>query len=122
MVSVGKTVDPRSRTVEVIYALRRADPALRVNGLIKLSLPTGKSHSGIAVPRPAIVERDGRTVVYVQIDGEHFEERAVRVVARAGARVAITGIEAGERVVTRGAHLVRLAESAAGGQAHGHIH
>ena len=66
---------------------------------------------------------DGREVVYVQEDGEHFRERAVRVAARAGDRVGIAeGLRAGERIVVRGAHVVRLADHSRSAAPHGHIH
>ncbi len=77
----------------------------------------------MVVPRSALVDQDGRNVVYVQVDGEHFQERAVRIGPRAGNLVAISeGLRSGERVVTRGAHLVRLADKASGEAPHGHIH
>jgi RND family efflux transporter MFP subunit len=123
LVTVGRTVDRRSRTVDVIYALAEPSEELRVGGLVRVSLPTGGDFSGVVVPRSAIIDDQGRSVVYVQIDGEHFEERMVRLGPRAGDRVAVTrGLAAGERVVTRGAHLVRLAAKAGTGDPHGHIH
>jgi cobalt-zinc-cadmium efflux system membrane fusion protein len=123
IVTIGHTVDPQSRTVDVIYALYQPDPRLRVGALLHVSLPTGGEFSGVVVPRTSLVDIDGRSTVYVQVDGEHFQERLVRTGPRSGDRVAITsGLRAGERVVTTGAHLIRLADKASGEQAHGHIH
>ncbi len=123
IVTIGRTVDASSRTVDVIYALGGGDARLRVGGLARVSLPVGEDFSGVVVARDAVVDDDGRSVVYVQRDGEHFEARQVRLGPRAAARVAVVaGLEAGERVVSRGAHLVRLASGAADGPAHGHIH
>lgn len=123
VVSVGRVVDPLSRTVDVFYSLRTSDSNLRVGGLVEVSIPAGDDFSGVVVPAGALVDQDGRQAVYVQLDGEHFVERPVRVGPRAGERVAITeGIGPGERIVTRGAHLVRLADRAKTTEAHGHIH
>lgn len=123
VVTVGRTVDPVSRTVDVIYALQTPDPALRVGGLVQVGLPAGDDFAGVIVPSSAILHDEGRAVVYVQVDGEHFEERAVITGPRAGELTGIErGLRAGERVVTRGAHLVRLAGSASSGEGHGHIH
>lgn len=123
VVSVSRVVDPVARTVDVIYALRDADPALRVGGLVQISIPIGEEFTGVVVPRSAIVDQDGREAVYVQFDGEHFAQRSVRTGARSGDLVAVSeGLSPGERIVTRGAHLVRLADKPAGEQAHGHIH
>jgi multidrug efflux pump subunit AcrA (membrane-fusion protein) len=116
-------VDPVARTVDVIYALRDPDPALRVGGLVQIAIPVGEEFTGVVVPRSALVDQDGRQAVYVQLDGEHFASRPVRVGPRAGDAVAIAqGLSPGERIVTRGAHLVRLADQPQGGEPHGHIH
>ena len=124
VVTLGRTVDPISRTVEVIYALRAPDPSMRVGGLVEVSVPAGDEIEGIVVPRSAVLDHEGRDVVYVQLDGEHFEQRAVRKGPIAADRVAILhGLELGERIVTRSAHLVRLADRPkGGGEGHGHIH
>jgi membrane fusion protein, heavy metal efflux system len=123
VVSTGRTVDPKTRTVDVIYALRDPDPALRVGGLVRVAIPAGEEFTGIVVPRSALVDQDGREVIYVQLDGEHFAARPVRTGPRSGDAVAVQqGLDAGERIVTRGAHLVRLADRPKGGEPHGHIH
>ena len=123
IVTVGKTVDRVTRTVEVIYAVQEPDPALRVGGLLELELPAGQDFEGVTVPRSALIEQQGRHAVYVQVDGEHFAERLVRTGPRSGNRVGIqAGLKVGERIVTQGAHLVRLADRASNTQAHGHIH
>lgn len=63
-----------------------------------------------AVPLSAIVDDAGQPVVYVQTGGETFVRRPVTLGPRSGEFVqVIDGIASGERVVTRGAHLVRLA-------------
>jgi cobalt-zinc-cadmium efflux system membrane fusion protein len=94
-----------------------------VGGLVRVALPAGADFSGVVVPRAAIVDNEGRELVYVQVDGEHFEERSVRTGPRAGDLSGIEhGLAAGERVVTAGAHIVRLTARAGSGEAHGHIH
>jgi RND family efflux transporter MFP subunit len=123
VVSVGRVVDPLSRTVDVLYSLKTPDANLRVGGLVQVSIPAGNEFSGVVVPASALVDQDGRSALYVQLDGEHFAERSVRVGPRAGDRVAIAdGVGPGERIVTRGAHLVRLADRSQATQAHGHVH
>jgi membrane fusion protein, heavy metal efflux system len=128
VVNVGQIVDRVARTVDVIYGLqfgkkKKPSAALRVGGLVQVSVPVGEEFKGVVVPTEAIIDQDGRMVVYVQVDGEHFQERMVRTSARSGGIVAITqGLKEGERVVTKGAHLIRLAERAGKGQGHGHIH
>lgn len=135
VVQVAGRVDPVSRTVAVTIEYRVADgtddssgsPIPGAPGLIGLGLTAhvyiGESRARLAVPKSAIVDDGGREVVYVQTGGETFERRAVETGIRDGGRVELlSGLEAGERVVTLGAHDVKLA--AAGGEeiGHGHAH
>ena len=123
IVTFGRTVDPVTRTVDAIYALQDPDLKLRVGGLVQVSLPAGEDFTGLAIPRTALIDQNGRSVVYVQKDGEHFVERAIRLGPRAGNWIGVVdGLLPGERIVTKGAHLVRLAEQAGNAIGHGHIH
>jgi len=59
----------------------------------------------------------------VQAGGETFERRPLRLGIRAGGYVQILeGVQPGERVVHRGAYLVRLAAMSSQIPAHGHVH
>ena len=122
LVNVARTVDRDSRTVDVIYQLARPDEQLRVGGVVRVAIPVGDPSETVAVPADAVLVVEGRDVVYVQVEGESFEERTVRVGQRAGPLVGIErGVEGGERVVSDGANLVRLSSrTTAGG--HGHVH
>ena len=123
VVTIGRTVNRPTRTVDVIYALRQPDERLRVGGMVRVGVPTGAPWQGVVVPRGAVLEDDGRAVVYVQVEGEAFEERTVRLGPRSGTRVGIErGIDANERVVTYGANVIRLASRASTAPAHGHVH
>lgn len=123
VINVGRTVDRRSRTVDVLYALRAPDERLRVGAMLRVAVPTGRPWDGVVVPRGSVLDDDGRSVVYVQIEGEAFEERTVREGPRSGERVGIaSGVNAGERVVTLGANVIRLSSRAATAPAHGHVH
>jgi RND family efflux transporter MFP subunit len=123
VVSIGRVVDPQRRTVTVVYALRSPSELLRVGAMIRVFVPTGSPWRGVAVPREALVDDDGRMVVYVQPEGEAFEERVVELGPSTGPLVGIlSGVRAGERVVVRGATLVRLSALAGSAPSHGHVH
>jgi multidrug efflux pump subunit AcrA (membrane-fusion protein) len=78
---------------------------------------------GPVVPASALVDDAGRPIVFVQREGETFERRAVTPGARSGDIVRITeGLKPGDRIVTRGAYLVRLASLSTSVPAHGHVH
>ena len=75
------------------------------------------------VPAEAVVDDAGRPIVFVQREGETFERRAVTLGPRSGDVVQITeGVKPGDRVVTKGAYLVRLASLSTSVPAHGHVH
>ena len=121
--SVGRVVDPISRTTEVRFDFDNGSVRLQIGQSVGLRLFTGGEISGIAIPEPAIVDDAGRPVVFVQTGGESFERRPVRLGGRAGGWVHILdGVEPGERVVHRGAYLVRLAAMSTQIPAHGHVH
>jgi multidrug efflux pump subunit AcrA (membrane-fusion protein) len=61
--------------------------------------------------------------VFVQHGGETFERRVVTLGTRTGDLVQVTdGLKPDERVVTKGAYLVRLSSLSTSRPAHGHVH
>ena len=76
------------------------------------------------MPADAVVDDGGQPIVFVQTGGESFERRPVIVGGeREGRFVRIeAGLDAGERVVIKGAHLVRLAALSPQTPGHGHVH
>ena len=70
----------------------------------------------------ALTEAQGVYYVYVQLDEEGYQRREVKIGDSNGREVAIIkGLQAGERVVTRGAVQVKMA-AASGTIPHGHSH
>jgi multidrug efflux pump subunit AcrA (membrane-fusion protein) len=76
----------------------------------------------VAVPASALVDDAGRPVVFVQREGESFARRPVTIGARDGLYVAVEGVQPGDRIVVRGAPLVRLAALSTSVPSHGHVH
>jgi RND family efflux transporter MFP subunit len=123
LVSVGRIVDLYARTVPIIYEIDNRDRALALGQSGSLRLYTSAGSPRPAVPETAIVDDAGRPVVFVQIGGESFARRPVTLGNReAGYVVVLEGVRPGERVVVRGAHLVRLAALSTQVPAHGHVH
>jgi len=123
LIHVGRVVDPASRTFPVIYALDNRDRRVAINQAVHVRLFTAVAAAAPAVPESAIVDEGGRPVVFVQAAGETFSRRPVRLGIREGGYVqALEGVSPGERVVARGAHLIRLAAMSDQVPAHGHVH
>jgi RND family efflux transporter MFP subunit len=123
LVSVGKVLDPQSRTLPITFAFDNQALGLPVGQAAFLHLLMETTQPRPVVPAAAIVDDAGRPIVFVQREGETFERRAVTLGPRSGDVVQTTeGVKAGERVVTKGAYLVRLASLSTSVPAHGHVH
>ena len=62
-------------------------------------------------------------IVFVHTSGESFERRPVTLGVRQAEVVQVLeGVKPGERIVSKGAHLVRLASLSTQVPAHGHVH
>lgn len=123
VVSAGRVVDAQARTLPVIFEVRNQDGRLAVGQSVFVRLFTAAATKAPAVPESALVDDAGRPVVFVQVAGESFERRPVRVGSReSGYAHILDGVKPGERVVTRGAYQVRLAALSPQVPAHGHVH
>jgi RND family efflux transporter MFP subunit len=122
--SVGRVVDRDTRAVPIVFELDNPPASLAVGQAVSLRLIDASDASGISVPAGAVVDDAGQPIVFVQAGGESFERRPVRLGRpREGGYVEIlAGLDAGERIVTRGAHLIRLAALSPQTPAHGHVH
>ena len=123
LVSVGSVVDAQSRTFPVIYRFDNRDRSVAIHQALHVRLLTRGSEKAPAVPESALVDDGGRPVVFIQASGEAFIRRPVELGIREGGYVQVMkGVYPGERVVTRGAHLVRLASMSNQVPSHGHVH
>ena len=101
-----------------------------MNGVVPGSIVTlylaseNKNAENVVVPRSAIVEEMGSYFVFVQNTPVSFEKRSVTVGATDGLLVKVhSGIHAEERVVTKGAVVLKLSQGAAALDPHaGHVH
>ncbi len=122
-VSLGRVLDPRARTLSMTFAFDNRTLELPVGQATVLHLLMETAPPRPVVPAAAVVDDGGRPIVFVQRGGETFERRAVTLGPRSGDVVQVTeGVKAGERVVTKGAYLVRLASLSTSVPAHGHVH
>lgn len=104
---VGDMVDPQTRTVKVRAQLPNPEGRFRPEMFAQLRDDQGSVDLPV-VPRTALIENQGRTVIYVERAHGDFEEVAVVVAWQGPDRVAIrSGIHAGDRVVTTGGMLLR---------------
>ena len=123
LVTVGRVIDPKTRTVPVIFDLDNRAGKLRIGNFTKVVIATGAPRRALAIPEAALVDDAGRAVAFVMAEGEAFERRPLRLGIRANGWVEVLeGVAAGEHVVTTGAYEVKLASASGSVPAHGHAH
>jgi hypothetical protein len=116
-------IDSVSRTLSLVWEVANPLGVIPIGATATVAVPLGGEVQGVTVPVTAVIEEDGVPVVYVQVSGESFTRRVVRLGARAGARAVIAdGVRPGERVVSGAAYQVRLASLGTSVPAHGHEH
>ena len=123
LVTIGRVIDPQSRTVQVVFEMANPDGRLRVGQFAVAWIASGPPLRALAVPESAVVDDAGKPVAYAQVEGEAFERRPLTLGVRSGGWVQVTaGLAAGERVVSKGAYEIKLASSAGAMPTHGHAH
>lgn len=123
LVAFSQLIDTRTRTAPLILEFTNPEKQLRIGMLVEAHVYTGKKVNSVAVPRSAIVRDGGVPVVYVELGGESFERRVVQLGIRDGQYIEVlSGVASGERVVSKGAYLVKLAASGPAEAGHGHAH
>lgn len=111
VVDIGAVIDETTRAATVVFQVPNAGRALRIGMQANVRLDAGESVTAMIIPRSAVLENEGKKIVYVLISGEEFERREVVLGDEYGEEVAVfSGLNAGERVVTQGAYQLRLQE------------
>jgi len=123
MLARGSRIDPTTRTLPLLLAIENSSARLPLGAFARVLLVNGDERIATAVPESALVEDSGMFVVFVQVEGEAFERRIVRLGNRDRGYVEmLSGVRAGEHVVSHGAWSVKLAASSGAIPAHGHAH
>jgi len=123
LVMIGRVVDSASRTFPVIYSFDNRDRRVAINQTVYVRILYKRSERKPIVPESALVDNNGSPIVFVQQSGESFLRIPVQTGQREGGMVQILeGVKAGDRLVTKGAHLVRLASMSSQAPSHGHVH
>ena len=123
---IGDTVNPADRTVPVIVALPNSAPnnanRLALGSFARVEFP--QRRQAVAVPVEAVLDDGTTRQVYVARGEDRFLPLEIEVGARQdGWWQVISGVEAGDRVIAKGAGLLgslRLAQDAAAPAPHAH--
>ncbi len=97
------------------------DVGLVVGDLLELSLGLGDPTPRLVVPREAVIETSGQTVVFVQNGGESFSRRRVALGEADATHIEVlSGIAVGDRVVSLGGFDLHVASLTGSLDSHKH--
>lgn len=122
LVSRSPEVDPRTASVSVILQVDLSASELPLGTAVEADLVLAGERRGTVIPLTALLDDSGTPVVYVQLGGESFARREVRVIGRLGNEALVEGLRPGEHLVTRGAGAVRRSSLLSAGAPEGHVH
>ena len=107
VLQIADVEDPTTRTIKVRSELPNPNGRLRPEMYAQIRL-VGESNRMPVVPASAIIQTDGKSVVYRELSKGVFQAVRVTTGGKAGDRIAIvSGLSAGDRIVTDGVMLLR---------------
>lgn len=91
---------------------------------VKVWFTAQSDGQALVIPKSALIEEQGNYYVFVQLTPELFEKKLVKIGAMDGKSVEVlSGLTDSQRIVTRGAVLVKLAKASGALDPHaGHVH
>ena len=123
LVSFGKSADNGNVLIPVTFEVNNT-VGLLSGSFVDLYIKIQSDSLVLTVANGALIEEMGNFFVFVQLTPELFEKREIQKGSTDGYRTAVLGgVEAGERVVSKGAVLVKLAQASGALDPHaGHVH
>jgi membrane fusion protein, heavy metal efflux system len=122
VLSYGKAIGDAASLLPIYFSLNN-NGSLIPGDAVEVFLKSKPIQNALVVPVNALIEEQGKFYVYVQEAGESFSKRIVTLGAQDGTSVQIaSGVAEGERVVTKGAYMIKLATQSGSVPAHGHEH
>ena len=122
ILSIAKDVD-NNRPLISVFAQVNDNVEMPEGSLTQVQIAMGNASQNTLIPVSALLEDYGSYSVMVQLSGESFERRSIKIGKRNGVNVEILqGLQVGEVVVTTGAYQVKMASMSGSTPAHGHEH
>lgn len=101
--SVGQ-VDPQTNLLTVRVRVPNQKNTLRVGAFYGVRIVTRTAPQAVVVPKSAVIQRDGKSVVYLVGKDDTAHQKEVSVGAEQNGNVEIHGVKAGEQIVTLGGY------------------
>jgi membrane fusion protein, heavy metal efflux system len=122
LLSYGKSTNESSAFIPVSFEIDNKGEIIP-GSYVELFLKSNPIADALVIPASSLIEEQGTFYVYVQVEGESFQKREVKIGTSDGINVQVlSGVSAGERVVNKGAYQIKLATMSGAMPAHGHEH
>lgn len=122
MLSYGKASGENGYYVPVTFEFDNKGDIIP-GAFVEVFLLSTPMEGVISLPHTALTEEQGSFFAYLQLDEEGYKKQPVTLGADNGESVQIlSGVKAGDRVVTQGAYQVKLASATNAIPAHSHEH
>ena len=122
LLSFGKSAGENSFYVPVTFEFDNKGDIIP-GSFVEVYLLSSPMENVLSLPRTALTEEQGLFFAYLQLDEEGYKKQEVTLGADNGKSVQVlSGIKAGDRVVTQGAYQVKLASASNAIPAHSHEH
>ena len=123
MLSFGKAANSDNYLISVTLQVEN-NGSIISGSYVEIYLKTFSNNQALVVPTTSLLEEQGNFFVWVQVTPELFEKREVFIGGTDGMNTEIKkGIAVNERIVSRGAMLIKLAQATGTLDAHsGHVH
>src|SRR6185312_6127255 len=106
--SVGDVVDPASRTIKLRAWVNNQDHRLKPEMFARLHIQVGDATKILVVPKEAVLESDGKQFVFVVEESNHYVRHEVKVSNFTPDQMRVLeGLTPGQRIVTKGAVLIK---------------
>ncbi|MGH7166891.1 MAG: efflux RND transporter periplasmic adaptor subunit, partial [Nitrospiraceae bacterium] len=110
--AIGDVVDPNSRTIKVRAWASNEQHKLKPEMFARLHIQVGGATPFLSIPKEAVLEVDGKEFIYVVEAGGRYVKREVKVAPASADQVRVLeGLTTGERIVTKGAILIKAQEA-----------
>jgi RND family efflux transporter MFP subunit len=123
LISFGKSANNDNYLIPVIFQIDNKAGFVS-GGFADIFITTITNKQAITIPNASLIEEQGLFFVFVQVHPELFEKREVKTGGTDGLNTEIkSGITGNDRIVTKGAMMIKLAQATGTLDAHsGHVH
>lgn len=110
--AVGDVVDPNTRTIKVRAWVNNEHHKLKPEMFARLNIQVGDATQFLTVPKEAVLESEGKHFVYVVQGPDKYLKREVQIAPASQDQVRVVeGLQPGERIIVKGAVLVKGQET-----------